>query len=73
MPAAVGQAVAHDFAVATQWVLYGMAIALAVSFLVSLAHPGGRAEARASGPAPEPVAAATDGGGAGSSGSPPPA
>jgi hypothetical protein len=34
--------VTHDFAVATQWVLWGMAIALAASFLVALAHPGGR-------------------------------
>jgi EmrB/QacA subfamily drug resistance transporter len=40
--AQIGTAVAHDFAVATQWVLYGMAIALAVSFLIALAHPGGR-------------------------------
>lgn len=40
VPAAMQAAVAHDFAVATQWVLYGMAIALALSFLVSLLHPG---------------------------------
>jgi EmrB/QacA subfamily drug resistance transporter len=38
----IGAAVPHDFAVATQWVLYGMAIALAASFLVALFHPGGR-------------------------------
>jgi EmrB/QacA subfamily drug resistance transporter len=42
MPAAMRSVVTHDFAVATQWVLYGMAIALALSFLVALAHPGGR-------------------------------
>ena len=47
MPAALHAVVAHDFAVATQWVLYGMAIALAVSFLVALAHPGGRPAADA--------------------------
>ena len=40
--AKIGAAVTHDFAVATQYVLYGMAIALAVAFVVSLAHPGGR-------------------------------
>ena len=38
----IGEAVAHDFAVATQAVLIGMAVALMVSFLVALAHPGGR-------------------------------
>ena len=38
----IGAAVAHDFAVGTQAVLIGMAIALAVSFFVALAHPGGR-------------------------------
>ena len=38
----IGEAVANDFAVATQAVLIGMAIVLVVSFLVSLAHPGGR-------------------------------
>jgi EmrB/QacA subfamily drug resistance transporter len=42
MPAAMQAVVTHDFAVATQWVLWGMAIALAASFLVALAHPGGR-------------------------------
>jgi EmrB/QacA subfamily drug resistance transporter len=42
VPPGVQAAVAHDFAVATQWVLYGMAIALAASFLVALLHPGGR-------------------------------
>jgi EmrB/QacA subfamily drug resistance transporter len=39
---AADTAVKHDFAVATQWVLYGMAIALAVGFLVALRHPGGQ-------------------------------
>jgi len=46
VPAAVaqqiGDAVANDFAVATQAVLIGMAIVLGISFLVALAHPGGR-------------------------------
>ena len=42
IPAAVADTIRHDFAVATGWVLGGMAIALAISFLVSLAHPGGR-------------------------------
>ena len=46
LPAAAAQqiqaAVASDFAVATQAVLIGMAIVLAVSFLIALAHPGGR-------------------------------
>ncbi len=41
---AIDQAVVHDFAVATQWVLYAMAVALLVGFLVSLAHPGGKVE-----------------------------
>jgi EmrB/QacA subfamily drug resistance transporter len=38
----IERAVAHDFAVGTQAVLYGMAIALAVCFLVAQRHPGGR-------------------------------
>ncbi|MGX7681607.1 MFS transporter [Jatrophihabitans sp. DSM 45814] len=38
----IDAAVAHDFAVATQWVLYGMAIALGISFFVALRHPGGK-------------------------------
>ena len=42
MPAAMAQAVAHDFAVANQAVFYGMAIALAVSLLLAFLHPGGR-------------------------------
>jgi EmrB/QacA subfamily drug resistance transporter len=35
-------AVSHDFALGTQAVLYGMAIALALCFLVALRHPGGQ-------------------------------
>ena len=35
--------IAADFAVATQYVMVGMAIALALSFLIALLHPGGRA------------------------------
>jgi EmrB/QacA subfamily drug resistance transporter len=57
IPPAVHGAVVHDFAVATQWVLYGMAIALAVAFVVSLAHPGGRPQADADTPAPDAVPA----------------
>ncbi|NUP53569.1 MAG: MFS transporter [Catenulispora sp.] len=34
--------VAHDFSTATQWVLYGMAIALGATFLAALRHPGRR-------------------------------
>jgi EmrB/QacA subfamily drug resistance transporter len=45
VPPAVHDVVVHDFAVATQWVLYGMALALAVAFVVSLAHPGGHPQA----------------------------
>ncbi len=37
----IADAVAHDFAVATQAVLYGMAIALAIGFVAALMHPGG--------------------------------
>jgi EmrB/QacA subfamily drug resistance transporter len=59
MPAAVADAVRHDFAVATGWVLGGMAVALAVSFLVSLAHPGGRSpQSEKPMAAEEPAAAA---------------
>jgi hypothetical protein len=39
---AIDTAVAQDFAIATRAVLIGMAIALGASFLVALAHPGGR-------------------------------
>jgi len=38
----ITQAVPADFAVAVQAVLYGMAVALAVSFVISLLHPGDR-------------------------------
>ncbi len=38
----VGAAVAMDFALATQAVLVGMAIALGISLVISLLHPGGR-------------------------------
>lgn len=59
IPAAVADTIRHDFAVATGWVLGGMAIALAVSFLVSLAHPGGRpAQGGKSVVAEEPATAA---------------
>ncbi|MFI8292179.1 MFS transporter [Streptomyces sp. NPDC085614] len=37
-----GDAIRMDFAEANQWVFYGMAIALAVAFVCSLAHPGTR-------------------------------
>ncbi|WP_426595738.1 MFS transporter [Cellulomonas sp. McL0617] len=35
----IQDAVAHSFASASQWVFYGMAIALGVSFLAALRHP----------------------------------
>lgn len=38
----ISAAVAHDFAVATQAVLYGMAIAHAVAFIIARRHPGGQ-------------------------------
>ncbi|MEU7115796.1 MFS transporter [Streptomyces sp. NPDC046182] len=41
-----GDAIRMDFAEANQWVFYGMAIALAVAFVCSLAHPGTRVTAR---------------------------
>jgi EmrB/QacA subfamily drug resistance transporter len=37
----ISAAVAHDFAVATQAVLYGMAIVHAVAFFIARIHPGG--------------------------------
>jgi EmrB/QacA subfamily drug resistance transporter len=37
--APIHAAVARDFAIGTSWVFYGMAIALAVSFLAALGHP----------------------------------
>jgi EmrB/QacA subfamily drug resistance transporter len=39
----VGHALANDFATATQGVLIGMAIALGLTFLAALRHPGGQA------------------------------
>lgn len=51
----IGAAVAHDFAVGTQWVLIGMAVALGVSFLVALAHPGGRVTEPVTDDAPAPA------------------
>ena len=62
----VSAAVANDFAVATQAVLIGMAIALAVSLVVSLLHPGGRVteekvEVDGTAPAPDPTEPTTAG------------
>jgi hypothetical protein len=58
IPAAVADTIRHDFAVATGWVLGGMAIALGLSFLVSLTHPGGRSsESEKAAAAEEPAAA----------------
>ena len=37
----ISAAIAHDFAIATQAVLYGMAIVHAVAFIVARRHPGG--------------------------------
>ena len=42
LQAKIGEAVANDFAAATQAVLIGMAIVLVFSLIVSLLHPGGR-------------------------------
>ena len=42
----IHQQVAADVATATAWVMYGMAIALAVCFLVALRHPGDRGSGR---------------------------
>jgi hypothetical protein len=41
--AKVFEAIQLDFARASQYVSYGMAIALAVALLFALRHPGGRA------------------------------
>ncbi len=49
-------AVAHDFATATQAVLYGMAIALGLAFVASLAHPRGLAPEPVAEPVAEPAA-----------------
>ena len=38
----ISAAVAHDFAVATQYVAWGMAVACGIAFLFALRHPGGR-------------------------------
>jgi EmrB/QacA subfamily drug resistance transporter len=37
---AIAKAVRDDFAIATRWVLWGMAIALVIAFVISLLHPG---------------------------------
>jgi hypothetical protein len=42
----VNAAVAHDFAVATQAVLYGMAVALAIAFVAARFHPGSAASSQ---------------------------
>jgi EmrB/QacA subfamily drug resistance transporter len=52
---AIDTAVAQDFAIATRAVLIGMAIALAASFVVALAHPGGRPGAGPDTIEPEPT------------------
>ncbi len=41
----IAAAVGHDYAIATRYVLYGMAIALFLTFVVARMHPGGRAAA----------------------------
>ncbi|MEU0442190.1 MFS transporter [Streptomyces sp. NPDC006186] len=57
-------AIRMDFAEANQWVFYGMAVALAIAFFVSLRHPGDRV----SGTAAEEAGAAEAGGTAGVAG-----
>jgi hypothetical protein len=53
--------VAHDFASATSWVLYGMGIALGLTFLVALLHPGTRVvDDAAGGMATDATASFTD-------------
>ncbi|HEX4429610.1 MAG TPA: MFS transporter [Frankiaceae bacterium] len=42
LQAKISDAISHGFASATAGVLYGMAVALALAFLVALRHPGGR-------------------------------
>jgi predicted MFS family arabinose efflux permease len=42
LQARISDAIGHGFASATAGVLYGMAVALALAFLVALRHPGGR-------------------------------
>ena len=50
----IAAAVANDFAIATRTVLIGMAVALAIAFLVALFHPGDRVtEVRVENPQPD--------------------
>jgi MFS family permease len=42
IPASVKAVVANDFAVATRWVLISMAVALGLTLLSALLHPGGK-------------------------------
>jgi EmrB/QacA subfamily drug resistance transporter len=51
--AQIEKAVQSDYAQATAAVLYGMAICLAVCFLVALRHPGGKVEDHETAPATE--------------------
>jgi EmrB/QacA subfamily drug resistance transporter len=37
----ISAAISHDFAVGNQYVFYGMAIAMGLSFLIAVRHPGG--------------------------------
>jgi EmrB/QacA subfamily drug resistance transporter len=55
---AIDQAVRADFAHGIRYVLFGMAVALLVAFLISLFHPGDRVQEPATGAAEEPAAAA---------------
>lgn len=58
--AQIQSAVSADFALATQWVLYGMAVALGICFLLALLHPGDRvvdASGQTSSGRPTPAAA----------------
>lgn len=41
----IDTALAHAFASATQAVLYGMAVALGITFLLAIRHPGARPKA----------------------------
>ncbi len=66
MVAQITEAVPADFAAATQAVLYGMAAALAISFVIALLHPGdrvvdaaGSTDGRAAKPASRPGKAQT--------------
>ncbi|MTD13835.1 MFS transporter [Nakamurella sp. YIM 132087] len=51
IPQALQQAVAMDFAVATRAVIIGMAVVLAISFLLAFLHPGGRVTEESTSPA----------------------